>query len=256
VPNKPAALLLDFGGVLGERKPGVPSRPQRLDPFVADLYQRIDGAVSAGDIKADLLAAGIAYGRYCEAMARPRSAREVSHAEFWGDYVAADWPEAARATVIADADELSYRWVDGRTIWRLRPGAREVLQLAHGAGIPMSVVSNVLCGAPVRDFLAQEGVGGLFTAQIYSDELGYRKPSPEMVMAAADALGVAPADCWFVGDMPLRDVLACRRAGVGYVILVDSDQELPGADPTPMSTPDIAVASMVDVAGLLRSMLA
>jgi FMN phosphatase YigB (HAD superfamily) len=256
VPNKPVALLLDFGGVLGERKPGAPTRNERLDRFATDLHQRIDGAVAVDDIRADLLAASVAYGKYCEAMARPLSPREVSHAEFWSDFVAADWPQTARATVLAEVDALSYWWVDGRAIWRLRPGARELLELAHGAGIPMSVVSNVLCGAPVRDFLAEEGVGGLFTAQIYSDELGFRKPSPAMVTAATDALGVAAADCWFVGDMPLRDVLACRRAGVGYVVLVGSDQPRPEGDPTPMSTPDIAVESMVDVAGLLRAVLA
>ena len=76
-----------------------------------------------------------------------------------------------------------------------------------------------------------------------------RKPNPALVLAATDALGVAPADAWFVGDTPLRDVLAGRRAGVGRAILVRSVRRVDGSDPR--ASPDVVADSMVDVHHLL-----
>lgn len=245
----PAALLLDFGGVLCEADPDV-ARRTNLGPYVVEL---LGGAVSLARVEADLAAAQRAYSSWRDAMTRPYNPPELTHAQFWGDFVAADWPRGPRETVLAHASDLAYRWTDGGIAWRLRPGVRDLLAETSAAGIPMAVVSNVLCGAAVRDFLAREGVGELFGAQIYSDEIGVRKPGPAMVHAATEALGVVGSDCWFVGDMPMRDVLACRRAGVGRVILVATDDGEQADDP---SLPADAVAeSMVDVLHLLRRAL-
>lgn len=249
MPKPPAALLLDFGGVLAEADPAADWR-SGLGPYLADL---LGGSVPLERIRADLAAASQAYRSWRAAMARPYNPPELTHEQFWGDLVAADWPQQARATVLAHASELAYRWSDRGAAWRLRPGVRELLAEATAAGIPMAVVSNMLCGAAGRDYLAREGVGVLFGAQIYSDELGTRKPGPAMVYAATDALGVAPAECWFVGDMPLRDVLAGRRAGVGHVILVGTDR---GIAHDPGMLPDATAYSMVDVHRLLRDELA
>jgi FMN phosphatase YigB (HAD superfamily) len=104
----------------------------------------------------------------------------------------------------------------------------------------MAVVSNTLCGAAHRDFLAKAGVGGLFAAQIYSDEAGVRKPNPEMIWRATRELGVPTEKCWFVGDSRQRDVVCARRAETAAVILLRSprtDRE----DPTGFPEPDVAV---------------
>ena len=240
MPMRPAALLLDFGGVIGESD----RYPTRFDDLAAYVHTLLDGAVPLDTIADDMLAASDAYGDYCHAMARPYEPVEVSHAQFWGDFVAADWPAAARERVLAEAADLSYRFSDNPTL-RLRAGSRDVILAAAAAAVPMAVVSNVLCGAVVRAFLDREGVGSLFATQLYSDEFGGRKPGPGIVHAAAAALGVAVADCWFVGDTPLRDVLAARRAGVGHVVLVDAGDG-PKAQRRGLD-PDIALDSMVDV---------
>jgi histidinol-phosphate phosphatase family protein len=50
------------------------------------------------------------------------------------------------------------------------------------------------------------------------DSCACRKPQPGLVLAAADALGVAPSECVVVGDT-LADVEAARRAGaVGLLV--------------------------------------
>jgi FMN phosphatase YigB (HAD superfamily) len=98
------------------------------------------------------------------------------------------------------------------------------------------VVSNTLSGAAHRDFLAKAGVGGLFAAQIYSDEAGVRKPNPQMIWSATHELGVPAQGCWFVGDSRRRDVLCARRAEVAAAVLMRSprtDREDPAGWPEP-----------------------
>jgi HAD superfamily hydrolase (TIGR01509 family) len=242
--TRPLALLLDFGGVIAEPA-GEPAEPDGLVRLLLDV---VDGAVPAELVAADLAAGVQAYGRWADAMARPYAPRELTHEQFWADFVCADWPEPARAAILARATELAY----ASTAWapaRLRDGVVDVLDTARAARIPVAVVSNTLCGAAVRDFLDQCGVGDRFAAQVYSDEAGVRKPNPALVLAATRALAVDPAAAWFVGDTPLRDILAARRAGVGRAILVRSGREIEAGGLR--ATPDVAVDSMVDVHRLL-----
>jgi HAD superfamily hydrolase (TIGR01509 family) len=247
--SRPQALLLDFGGVLVESE----GKPTGRDGFVHRLHELVDGSVAPETIAADLMAGDRAYARWRDAMSRPYAPTEITHEQFWVDFVCADWPAPARSAVVARATELAYAWTAaGTTNDRLRDGVVDVLDAARTAGIPLAVVSNTLCGAVFRDFLDRIGVGDRFAAQYYSDEAGVRKPNPALVLAATDALGVAPADTWFVGDTPLRDMLAGRRAGVGRVILVRSPRRVDESDPR--ARPDVVADSMVDVHRLLLQM--
>jgi HAD superfamily hydrolase (TIGR01549 family) len=244
MPVIPRALLLDFGGVIAEAAHHGPD-PEGLVELLAGV---VDGAVPAEVIASDLEAGAQAYAHWADAMARPYAPLELSHRQFWSDFVCADWPTGAREAVLARASELAYELAEHDAGRRMRDGVVDLLDVATGAGIPVAVVSNTLCGAAFRDFLAGAGVGDRFAAQVYSDETGFRKPNPAMVRAATDALGVAPADVWFVGDTPLRDILAARRAGVGFAILVRSERVVT-ADPR--AVPDVSVDSMVEVHRLL-----
>jgi len=260
---RPRALLLDFGGVIveyrGEAGPAetfasaesaASDAAQRLSRGVAlRLYEIVGGAVPLDVIEADFAAGDAAYSQWRDAMARPHAPTELTHAQFWSDFVCADWPEPARAAVLARAGELAYAVTALGPGWGLRDGVTEVLDAADAAGIPVVVVSNTFCGAAFRDFLDRSGVGGRFAAQFYSDEVGVRKPNPALVRAATDHLGVAPGEVWFVGDTPLRDILAARRAGVGLAVLVRSQREV--GTGWPHAVPDATVESMVDVHRML-----
>jgi len=214
------ALLLDFGGVLvdGVTRPGWPAR---LATVIGALLAQ-QGAAVPETLGNDLVAAVEAYGRWGDAMCRPWAPAELSHAEFWSDFVAADWPVAARAVVVGYATELCHRL--GRLIhdWALRPGVPELLAEMAMRGIPVAVASNTLCGAVHREFLAGAGLADRFAAQVYSDEAGVRKPNPELIATAANAVGVPVGDAWYVGDTWSRDVLCGRRAGVGRTVLMRS----------------------------------
>ncbi|HWO64078.1 MAG TPA: HAD-IA family hydrolase, partial [Umezawaea sp.] len=102
-----------------------------------------------------------------------------------------------------------------------RPGLHALLDAADEVGVPVGIVSNALCGAVHRDHLRRHGLDARFAVQVYSDELGIRKPHPGMITAAADALGVPVGSAWYVGDNFDRDALCARRAGAGAAILVE-----------------------------------
>jgi FMN phosphatase YigB (HAD superfamily) len=213
VLTRPAALLLDFGGVLAD------APPQRTAPpeLVLRLYNLTRHALTPGDIQRALTAGGEAWARWRD----ENNPDELSQAEVWERFVIADWPPTAQVYVRTSIAKLSYDWAR-RHGWALRPGIPELLAAAGAAGVPMAVVSNTLSGAAHRDFLASAGVAKLFAAQIYSDEVGVRKPNPQMIWHATTALGVAAGDCWFVGDSPARDMVCARRAEVAAAILMRS----------------------------------
>jgi phosphoglycolate phosphatase len=49
------------------------------------------------------------------------------------------------------------------------------------------------------------------------DSLHQRKPSPVPLWVAAHKMGVAAADCWYIGDAE-RDIEAANRAGMTSII--------------------------------------
>ncbi|MEU4159889.1 HAD family hydrolase [Actinoplanes sp. NPDC026670] len=234
---RPAAVLLDFGGVLAD----APFRAERPD-LVLRLYNLIEGALSPGRIQQSLIDGGAAYAAWRD----EDWPDELSHLAVWERFMIHDWPPLAQARVRAQITRLSYDWA-WREGWTLRPGIPEFLTACTEKGVPLGVVSNTLCGAAHRDYLAKAGVGRLFAVQVYSDEAGVRKPNPQMIWNATDALGIAPSACWFVGDSRRRDIACARRADIGAAILMPSGREDCGGD---QASPDAVVADGFELLAL------
>ncbi|MEV6691284.1 HAD family hydrolase [Micromonospora sp. NPDC051196] len=229
--RSPRALLLDFGGVLADaprQTPAPPGLVRRLSDLVGDT-------VPVEQITADLTEGSRAYARWRDDAGRTDEPIELPHTQVWADFVTQAWPEQARTAVEEAATPLAYAWA-WRPEWQIRPGIPEALRAAADAGLPMAVVSNALCGAAHRDFLATAGLSDLFAAEFYSDEAGLRKPNPRLAWLAADSIGVPISECWFVGDTVHRDIACARQAGAGAAILMRSprtDHEPPHPDLQP-----------------------
>jgi HAD superfamily hydrolase (TIGR01549 family) len=238
----PHALLLDFGGVLVDT-PGRPSAPtptSAAPELVQRLHALVDGTVAPDRISRDLVNGHRAYARWRDEESNTDAPAELSHRRVWHDFVVADWPEPAKAAVLQQATALAYAWT-WRLDWQVRPGIPAALKAAADAGLPMAVVSNTLCGAAHRDFLARAGLAGFFTVQHYSDEAGTRKPNPAMALRAARDVGVPIDRCWFVGDSLNRDIACARRAATGAAVLMRSprtDREGPMLGIAPDATVD------------------
>ncbi|HVA35301.1 MAG TPA: HAD-IIIA family hydrolase [Stellaceae bacterium] len=65
-----------------------------------------------------------------------------------------------------------------------------------------------------------EGIGR------YRRDTAWRKPRPGMILAAQRDLGLDLSRSWGIGD-DMRDVIACRDAGVGTLVLLDDAAKAP-----------------------------
>jgi FMN phosphatase YigB (HAD superfamily) len=200
-------------------------------------------------VAADLAAGLAAYGSWGDATARRYAPNELSHEAFWSDFVAADWPPVARELVLAHAGALCHRLGEVRHSWRVRPGLAELLAYAANQGILLAVVSNTLYGSVHRDYLERMGLADRFAVQIYSDEVGLRKPNPELIWRATRALAVSPDQTWFVGDTRSRDVRCGRRARIARTILMQSTRT--AQEPAAEIEPDDFVDQPAGVLALL-----
>jgi HAD superfamily hydrolase (TIGR01549 family) len=245
----PAAILLDFGGVLVD----IVHRGGALREVALEVHSLLRreraSSLDAARVERDVRAGWDAYDRWKSAEGRRAHPREISHREFWTDLVAADWPDRARQVVADHATELCKR-LDVATKDRpAKPDSLDALRGFAERGIPAAIVSNALCGAGSRELVRAYGFEPLLGAQVYSDEAGIRKPNPDIFESAARLLGVELVRCWYVGDTIDRDVLGGRRAGVGKVILLPSRQTGTGIDA--VAEPDATIARPSDLLAML-----
>lgn len=217
------ALLLDFGGVVV----ATTNNPDWVERLAAEVLRRLDDAevtheLSRERVERDLRAGSKADSRWKDAMSRPFAPAELTYVQFWADFVAADWTEGPHRYVIEHARELCRLMGEFKQTRATRPGMLELLDAADAADVPVAIVSNTLMGVVHRDYLDQTALTHRFAAQIYSDEVGVRKPNPKMILLGAEAVDVPVEECWYVGDNFDRDVLCGVRAGVGGNILMEA----------------------------------
>ncbi|MBL6457564.1 HAD family phosphatase [Belnapia sp. T6] len=89
------------------------------------------------------------------------------------------------------------------------PGAVAAVRAVAAAGLPMAVCSNSTRGE-LRAKLQRLDLARYFGQHVYTfEDVARPKPAPDMYQAAAEACGVAPADCVVV-----EDSLLGARAGI------------------------------------------
>jgi HAD superfamily hydrolase (TIGR01509 family) len=129
-----------------------------------------------------------------------------------------------------------------------QPGARELLDAVHAAGIPTALVTSTY-----RDLVdvALHSIGEhYFDVAVCGDEVTRNKPHPEAYLKAAALLGVAAEDCVAIEDSP-TGIAAAEAAGCA-VLAVPSEVPVP---PGPLRTvrDSLAGVDVATLAGLLRS---
>jgi putative hydrolase of the HAD superfamily len=133
-------------------------------------------------------------------------------------------------------------------------GARSAFERLRGEGITLALLSNTMRtpGATLRQLLARFGLLDSFAHLTFSDEVGIRKPDPEIFALTLRALGVSPAEAVHVGDDAVLDVHGARAAGLRSVQVTNASLKALGAQ-----RPDAVVTSLVHlpdaIAGLERA---
>jgi len=93
----------------------------------------------------------------------------------------------------------------------------ESLSRLRRAGLLLGVVSN--SDGRVEEALRAAGLREYFDVVVDSGLMGVEKPDPRIFHAALTALGVAPEEALYVGDLYEVDVLGARAAGIEAVLL-------------------------------------
>jgi putative hydrolase of the HAD superfamily len=116
----------------------------------------------------------------------------------------------------------------------LVPGAEAALRTL-GRRFTLAVVSDAIFtpGRALRELLAAYGLRDLFSAFVFSDEVGCSKPAPEVFQRAAELAGCRLDQIVHVGDREHNDIAGAKDVGARAVLLtavVDRDSANTRAD--------------------------
>jgi putative hydrolase of the HAD superfamily len=161
-----------------------------------------------------------------------------------------DYAELLRELGVGDAE----RFMDAEhDVWRpaheALGSAQALLDSLRGRGIKTGLVANAWPDPArlLRTDVEAFGLTGLFDVIVFSDEVGFRKPQPEIFLHALAELGVDPENAMFVGDRLETDVQGAARVGMATVQALWFC-----ADDTPGIEPDFMAFTPMDVLNAVR----
>jgi putative hydrolase of the HAD superfamily len=127
---------------------------------------------------------------------------------------------------LGEVRECVGRMHEERHLWSaVAAGCRESLARLRAAGLRLGVVSN--SDGRVEQALQAAGLRQYFDVVVDSALIGVEKPDPRIFQAALTALGVAPEEALYVGDLYEIDVVGARAAGIEAVLLGRSTAGFP-----------------------------
>ena len=103
-----------------------------------------------------------------------------------------------------------------------KPGIRELLAFLKENGIPCAITSSSALPV-IRERLGRLGILEDFTALCSGKDVPNGKPFPDIYLAGAAAIGVAPENCLAIEDSP-TGLESAWRAGCMTVFVPDQDQ--------------------------------
>lgn len=120
------------------------------------------------------------------------------------------------------------------------------------ADYPLALICNTGTspGVVLRNVLRRAGLLEFFTATVFSDEIGWRKPHPAAFAAATAALGITPEECVHVGDDPWTDGHGAKRSGLFAILLTGGQHAArpqPSAHDCEATMPDLRVDGLPDL---------
>ncbi len=111
-------------------------------------------------------------------------------------------------------------------------GAGELLAALRGRGLSLGLICNTgrTPGKMLRLVLDRLGLAPHLSVLTFSDEVGLRKPHPEIFRRTLEGLGVAPSDAVHIGDDVTTDIAGARGIGMRAVHLCHATSATPTPD--------------------------
>jgi len=117
-------------------------------------------------------------------------------------------------------EDLVWLWYDPLAkLVTIEPNLHQTLASLRDKGLKMAIVSNTFVSASVLNRHIRElGLYEFFEFIYYSYMFNKRKPHPEMFLAAAKQLNLAPSEIIFVGDRIDNDMVGSIGVGMTPVL--------------------------------------
>ena len=141
--------------------------------------------------------------------------------------------------------ELRYEYV--REALSPRPGAIDTISTLSKFGYKVGLISN--CGEEVTRLWNSTPFAPLFDAAVFSFSAKLVKPDPRIYRMAAEALGVAPVECLYVGDGSGNELTGAADVGMTPVLIRASYDQADGAR---QSWGGMRISTIREVLGLLE----
>lgn len=115
-----------------------------------------------------------------------------------------------------DADSCLPTWFNGVSdLSYVEPDVAPTLERLKEDGLKLGLVSNTAWPAAAHDpDLEKFGIKDYLDCRIYSCEVGWEKPAPQIFRVALDCMGLAPEEVAFVGDFLRYDVKGAHALGM------------------------------------------
>jgi putative hydrolase of the HAD superfamily len=180
----------------------------------ADVAKRFGADLNPGDLERGFRAAWKTVSRLPDVPGpRPDDGRN-----WWREVVAHTFAIAgAKVEPFDDFFAAVYQEFTLPGIWRLEPGALELLQDLRSGGFRLGIISNF--DLRLYEILKHVGVLDLFEQIIVSSQVGADKPSPRIYEEALRRFAVEPAELLHVGDDEIADGEGARALGIPTFIL-------------------------------------
>lgn len=155
------------------------------------------------------------------------------------------WPTDAQI-----AEALEVRSALYRKWFVPRPGAEEILHELRERTTPTGLIS--MCAPDTPALWRASPLGGLIDVEVFSCEVGLRKPEPEIYLAAAERLGVDPTACLYVGDGAYAELSGASSVGMHAVLIRDpSEAEVEAMRPEAEDWSGPAIADLREIIALI-----
>lgn len=144
-------------------------------------------------------------------------------------------------------------------------GAVSVLEELKAAGYRLGLICNTgrTPGSALRPVLRKMGILRLLDVDVFSNEVGWRKPDERIFQATLRGLGVAPEDAIHVGDNPWTDIFGAHAAGMRAVLFSTYHPatvpgwvayDAPPPDFQGSTEPDAEITALSELSGVIRQL--
>ena len=211
--NGISTILFDMGGTLRGTKKR--SKEDRLH-YTREILVILNAEDDPGDFSAMLARRLAAYRKWAR-----ETMIELNEADLWIRWMLPDWPQDL---VRSNAVKLNLLWREATGERIVFPETAEVIKELFRRGYRLGLVSNTTSSVEAPDALKKLRLTGYFETMVLSAVVGKRKPDPRILLDATTTMGVDPAECAYVGDIPERDVAAARLAGFKLAVLINNPE--------------------------------